>query len=337
MNLNDFMNLTYLNNMKLLSLIIINLIVFNFNGSCQIQLPKNYYTRPSFGTSEIFYQRDTIDFDTRINEYKYNYFQAFFKNSNNILYSENNYYMAFNRYKSIRNSYLYLATLEKEIIDTIYISRNIENVNEVDLSLNDSILIISVTTRNIINLNRDEDVKREIVILNYKTKTEINRINISKYFSYSSSVFNGILSPNGRYFVFTGNAYSIDKNKKDSIMCGVNIIDIRTGEIELISTNGRRGIWSSQNNYIAYHKKNGVWLYNIKTKNHKLLFEIKEGKQRIGDIKFTPDGKNVFVQVRTIKTFWHGGILTPFIINIESKEIIKGGELYKYGTRFQWK
>ena len=331
------MNLIYLNNMKLLSLIIINLIVFNLNGSSQIQLPNNYYIRPSFGTSEIFYQNDTIDFETKINEYKYNYFQSFLNSSNNILYSENNYYTVFNTYKSVRNSYLFLATMEKEIIDTIYISRNNESVNEVDLSLNDSILIISVTTRVIINMDRDEDVKREIVILNYKTKKEINRINISKYFSYLSSVFNGTLSPNGKYFVFTGNAYSIDKNNKDSIMYGVNIIDIRTGEIELISTDGRRAIWSSQNNYIAYHEKNGVWLYNLKTKDHKLLFEIKEGKQRIADIKFTPDGKNVFVQVRTIKTFWHGGILTPFIINIESKEIIKGGELYKYGTRFQWK
>lgn len=307
-----------------------------FKGNCQIQLPQKYYKRPSFGTSKIFSQSDTIDFNTKINEYKYNYFQSFIGSSGNILYSENNDYLAFDRYKSIRNSYLFLATMEKEIIDTIYISKSKESVNEVNLSLNDSVLIISVTTRNIITLDRDEDVKREIVLLNYKTKKEIKRINISRYFSYSTSIFDGIISPNGRYFVFSGYACSLYKNKKDSILCGVNIIDIHTGEIKRISIDGREAVWSPQNEYIAYHKKSGVWFYNLKTKEHKLFFGIKEGKQRIACVKFTPDGKSVYVLVRTMKVYKHGGILTPYLKNIESKESIKGGELYKYGTRFRW-
>ncbi len=298
--------------------------------------PNAVYLYENFGSSKIYWNSDTIDFKNKISEYKYNSFECFLNKSNCILYSERNYSLT-NGHKTLRSSYLFLATYDKTVIDTIYSFKKNEKPHRVDISKDDSILFIVLTDEDITLSDSCKYDKNEFLFIDIKTKREIKRIKLNSYSSCCAPCVGDALSPKGNYFIYSKNDCQYATCNIDTFYCGIHIINIQTGVSKQISKYGRRAVWSPKNDYIAYSRKDGIWLYNLKTKEHQLFYKIKKKKQRISDIKWTPNGNSLYFQIRTKRIFHIGGVMKPYLKNIKTGELNKAGFLYKYGMKFQWK
>jgi WD40 repeat protein len=322
--------------MKYFSLTIIVLVLlFSINKtSCQTALPNVFYSSNLHGKAYLFIDGDSIEFNSRISEYKYHAFECFTMDSDRIIFSETNYIYQ-NRYKKYKSSYLFLSTLKKEILDTLYQAKEGERiVGCYKVNSNDSLLLISLGADNYLNRDSCKVSSCNFLVFDFKNHNEIKRFNLLT--EPHGILPNGsIISPVFKHFVFTG--LCPFPCVSDSILCGVNIIDLQNLEIKQISENGRKAVWSPNNDFIAYSNKEGVWLYDIQTGDHKLFYKIKKKKQRVVEIDWTPDGKSLFFQIRTLKALNHGGIIKPYLKNIITGELMVGGELYKYGIIFKWK
>lgn len=315
----------------------INVLVLFFlinTAQCQTALPNVFYSSNLHGKAYLSIDGDSIEFKQNISEYKYHSFECFTKDTNSIIFSETNYIYQ-NRLKKYKSSYLFLSTLRKEILDTIYQAKEGERiVSCYKVNSNDSLLLISLGADYYLNRDSCKVFSCNFLIFDIKNHNEIKRFNLLTE-PHGILPDGSIISPDFKHFVFTG--LCPFPCVSDSILCGVNIVNLQNLEIKQISEKGRKAVWSPNNDFIAYSNKEGVWLYDIQTGDHKLFYKIKKKKQRVVEIKWTPDGKSLFLQIRTLKAFIHGGIIKPYLKNIETGEIMVGGELYKYGIIFKLK
>ena len=85
---------------------------------------------------------------------------------------------------------------------------------------------------------------------------------------------------------------------------GLHILDIRTDEKILVTRNSYNGIWSPIDNKIAYSIGNDIYIYNVDSNSHKILFKNSANKEIfIYNLLWSPDGQYILVWFKDPRTF----------------------------------
>lgn len=197
------------------------------------------------------------------------------------------------------NHQIVMLNLQGDIIDTIYIASENEDITSYSISPdNEKILIRSndyFAWRQTFSLNPNEsplnvDTSKFVLdynLVNIRDKEIVKRFSMKSNF-YISDLTECSWSPDSkRILIYYRN---LDKSKGDEKVVGLDLKTLDTAHVDY----GKNAIWSPiKPNEIFYTKEKKLIKYNIDNKQSSVILSLKDS-ENFKDLRYTPDGNFLY-------------------------------------------
>jgi hypothetical protein len=234
--------------------------------------------------------------------------------------------------------------LSGKIIDTIYSPLDNEIPGFAYPSRNEKMLLF--TSRKLADINKNplgaltEPDDLFVMDLTQKKITgKIEKIGAVPNFSLEESPW----LYDGQHFIFsiaTETEVSVTGSATRSVKetpAGIYIYDVKSNQKRMLIPGGSFGICSPVGTQIAYIKNKSIWMMDIQNNTEKLVYKA-DSKQRIVNIHWTPDGKNIYVAFFTYYLGFQDLFTTgEKLINVRSGEEIVFNAIGHGFKSYSWK
>lgn len=297
------------------------------------------------GTS-IDNKGEKMSFNLTKNIYQHQSIYGWFNKSDHLIMSED-----------IRDPYsldyisssVFRVDLRKNILDTIFSSdlSKGEKVFGCRISNSDSIVIVPTLTTIAQNRTIASNFYSPLGIRVIEAKTGRILDSIERFYPYNLQIdigLNNVFSPSDSSFVYCINdrRYFIDSYWENKYLTekkpnGVYIYNISERTHKLVALDASDPIWSHKENLIVYHNHDGIWRYCPVSNEANLLYRLKKHRY-VQVYQFTPDGKYLYL-VTKMEAFWtrRGGIPKQEIVDLETGRRFSNKEIRDLPWYFHWK